>query len=353
MAGFEWLNDLEVSNIVGDGEAGGYSASFSFYNDQAAPQLMRQIEFYHRNFSRVTWEAADRLAFRGVLTPQSLDASRSASRVTAIAHTYHHPLGQIPLSGCSFENSAAGAHNHQINGLNLGKVIEHLSTEHVTITGGIDISQVETTSWADPGATDGTSPLTVYVVRESASLWQAMRNVADDEFFILYFDRLNRLVYKQHPQFASTTPSVVAELDNTILLSPYRVDYRTEPGPRNVMILGLTSNFTVLESTYPAGAGVDVRGQRFEIRCESQARLDALAYRMYNWLNRDYTATIALPGAWPFELYDHVELTLSGTATNGVTFSWSEKSFYVRRVEYRKVQTFGWVTTLTLDEAMV
>ena len=111
----------------------------------------------------------------------------------------------------------------------------------------------------------------------------------------------------------------------------------------------------VLESTYPAGAGVDVRGPRFEVRCNTQARLDVLAERQYKWLNRDYTATLTLPGAWNIELYDHVKVTLSGTTTNGVTFNWTDKSFWVHRVNYRKVTkgAYGYITELTLEEGYV
>jgi hypothetical protein len=192
-----------------------------------------------------------------------------------------------------------------------------------------------------------------YVVRENASLWQALKKIAQDEFYVVYFDRLNRLVYKAQPQFATAVPAAVATLDNTMIMEPYRVEFRTQKKPGNVTVLGLTAAGTVLNSTYPAGVGVDLRGPRYEVRAESQARIDVLAERQYKWLVRDYTVMARLPNAWDFELHDRVNLTLAGTTTNGVTFSWTDKIFWVSRVAYRKQQTRGYITELTLEEGYV
>lgn len=343
----EWLNLVDVRDVTGDLAQGGYAASLVFYNTQADVVNHRTLTLRNRVFSGSSWEAQSRIALIGLIIPQSVTVTRGISQVAGSLYTYHQQLQEIPVTGCYFVDSAAGAHAHQINNLSLALVVQHLAEEHVTVngeTGGIDTSLVETanSTTVDP-----------YIVRENTSLWQALKKIASDEFYSIYFNRNNQLVYEPHPQFDATVPDEVAILDNSDILQPYAVQVRTGRKVRNVVMLGLTNAGQVLESTYPAGAGVDVRGPKFEVRCNTQARLDTLAQRQYEWLTRDYTAEVTLPNAWPFELNDHVKLTLAGTATNGATFSWSEKSFWVSRVAYRKQQLFGYLTTLTLEEGYV
>lgn len=342
---FEWLNLLEITDLTGDVDQGGWSASLTFFNSQADALYLRELTLYHRNFSGLTWEAMDRVGLTGVMIPQSVMADRGVSRVRAMAYSFHKPLDAIPVTGCYFEDSNAGAHAHQINNLNLGLVVEHLALHHVHINGDGDI---------DTTLVDTTNSTTVdpYIVRENASIWRAMQKIANDEFYAIYFNRENQLVYKSHPQFDGTLPAVVASLDNTNLLAPYNVELREGRKAKNVVLLGLTNAGEVIESTYPAGVGVDVRGPRREVRCNLQARLDTLAQRWYEWLTRDYTATVLLPGAWDIELLDRIALTLSGTTSNGVTFSWDDKDFWVHRISYRKQGTssFGYNTELVLEE---
>lgn len=343
----EWLNLVDVRDITGDLAQGGYAATLIFYNTQADVVNHRTLTLRNRNFSGASWEAQSRVAITGLIIPQTVTVTRGISQVSASAYTYHQQLQEIPVTGCYFMDSAAGANAHQINNLSLGLVVQHLAEHHVTVngeTGGIDTSLV---------VTAGSTAVDPYIVRENTSLWQALKKIASDEFYSIYFDRNNQLVYEVHPQFAATVPDEVAILDNTDILQPYSVEERVGRKVRNVVMLGLDNAGQVRESTYPAGAGVDVRGPKFEVRCNTQARLDALAQQQYEWLTRDYTATVTLANAWPFEINDHVKLTLAGTATNGVTFSWSEKSFWVSRVSYRKQQTFGYITTLTLEEGYV
>jgi hypothetical protein len=342
---FEWLNLLEVSDLTGDVDQGGWSASLTFFCSQADAPYLRQITLYHRNFSGLSWEIADRVGLTGVIIPQSVKADRGVSRVQAMAYSYHKPLDSIPVTGCYFEDSNAGVHAHQINNLSLALVVEHLALHHVHINGDGDID----TTLVDTAGSTGVDP---YIVRENASIWRALQKIAADEFYSIYFNRENQLVYEPHPQFDATLPDVVASLDSTNLLAPYTVELREGRKAKNVVLLGLTNAGEVIESTYPAGVGVDVRGPRREVRCNAQARLDVLAERWYKWLTRDYTATVLLPGAWDIELNDRIALTLSGTTSNGVTFSWSDKDFWVSRVSYRKrgTSSFGYNTELVLEE---
>ncbi len=344
--GFEWLTELQLNDVTGDGSSGGYQGTVSFYNDQAAVQQDRQLSLYHRNFSGISWEGADRLAFEGLMTPARITATRGASSTGADIYTYHKSLGDIPVQGCWFEDSNAGEHAHQINNLSLGLIVLHILDAHVTFS---DFVALDTTLVDTAGSTT----VNPYIVRENGSLWQALQKVASDEFYVIYFNRSNQVVYKAHPQFAGVVPASVITLDNTMLLAPYQVEFRTGRKARNVVLLAITDAMETLESGYPSGSGTDVIGPPFEIRCNLQARLDVLAQRQFEWLNRDYVATVLVPGAWDFELYDHVKLTLSGTATNGVTFAWVAKSFWVNRVTYRRQQQYGFVTELVMDEGYV
>lgn len=346
--GFEWLTDLQLNDVTGDGASGGYQGSASFYLAQTTVQQNRQLSLYHRNFSGQSWEGVDRLCFDGLMSPARVTADRGASSVEANFCTFHRVLSDIPVQGCWFELPPNGAlHAHQIANLSLAKIVLHLLQHHVTFSDFVALD----TSLVDVAGSTTVNP---YIVRENGSMWQALQKVASDEFYVIYFNRSNQVVYKCHPQFAGVPPVSVITLDDTMLLAPYQVEYRTGRKARNVVVLGITDAMETLESGYPSGPGVDVTGPPFEIRCNTQVRLNELAVRQYRWLNRDYVVTLLLPGAWDFELYDHVKLTLVGVAeTNKLPFDWDAKSFWVNRVTYRRQQQYGFVTELVLDEGYV
>ncbi len=339
----EWLEQLEIRDVVGDAGQGGYMASLSFYNSHADAPNYRLIDLYHHNFSGSTWEGDDRIAMQGVIVPSTVTWNRAASTVDAMAYSYHKILDSLPVTGCWFTDDAAGSAHDLGAGATLADVIQHLCDYHITITFGFDTTQIDV-------AGDSTPYGNAYAVPENASLWQAMKKIASDEFYAIYWDRRNRLVYRRHPQFEGALPASVATLDEDNLLAPVRAEYRRDRIPKNVTLLGLTSAMQTLSSTYPAGVGVDLRGPQYEVRCESQARLNTLAERAYKWEVREWTIYVLLGGTWDFELLDRVQVTYSGTSINGVQFSWSAKDFWVSRVTYRKQQVFGWTTELMLDE---
>lgn len=331
---------------MGDIAQGGYVATLTGWNEQCEYPAYRAMTLYNRNFSATTWEGTERVAMTGFIEPQVFTVSRTASTQTVALYSYHKAFESVGVTGCYFTDSAPGTPHDLNTNATLADVVNHLATVHISISGGFttDIDSESESTVFGAG----------YIVKESRSLWSALQAVASDEFYVLYWTRQNQLVYKQHPQFrVAGAPDSVATLNSSNLLAPYVITVRTERKPRNVVLLGLTSAGAVLESTYPAGVAVDVRGKKFEIRCETQVRLDVLAQRQYEWLVRDYDVTVQLAGAWDFELYDHTLLTLAGTATNGMEISWVGKSFYVSRVTYRKSTVFGYVTELALDEGFV
>jgi len=83
-----------------------------------------------------------------------------------------------------------------------------------------------------------------------------------------------------------------------------------------------------------------------------QARLDVLARRVYDWETRDYTVEWPAPG-WSgffFELLDRVELTYTGTSANGVDVDWTQKKFWVHRMQMGPGEGLTGLTRFTLEE---
>jgi hypothetical protein len=116
----------------------------------------------------------------------------------------------------------------------------------------------------------------------------------------------------------------------------------------------LTDGGDILTSSYPAQFGSNGRIDRSQnrIRCNSQARLDVLAERYFNFQNREYNVRLMIPGAWGLrlELYDRVYLNYTGTSRNGVDVAFVNAPFWINGINVQRVGNFGAVSELRLEQ---
>jgi hypothetical protein len=234
---------------------------------------------------------------------------------------------------------------HEMTGLNLGKIVEHIVEKHTNLPDWVDTSGIDTVN---------STTLNKLRIDESSSIWNVLQTIASHEFYVVYFTKQDHLIYNCHPAFAATLPAVTMTIDSRYILGQPTVDFRDDILTDQVWLGALTDDGKILESKYPAHMSAEGRiYKNYQgLRCNVLARLDQLAFRQYQHLNRRYIVKLTMPGAWGLllELYDRISLTYTGTAANGVEFAWAAKKFWLTNISVSRVYDFGAVTELTLEE---
>jgi hypothetical protein len=350
-------------NIEADADRGGWLCSGAFANDQADAVYSRRLGLFFRAEGAGVWDVDERVAIQGAIIPQDLVFTHGQSRTSVTVGTADVFLANAGLQGIYFVRDATPANPHQVPLLNLGKIVQHIVEQHCNISSTAFIVKDDGTGYtADPvgGWVDTTdidtltsTPVDVYTVRESTSIWQTLADIAANEFYVRYMSKDDAFHYKHHPQFDPAPPLPVFTLTRANMATRPEILYRQDVAVDQVQLYALTDEGQVLQSFWPAAIGTEGRRLKYtNLRCDTQARLDTLARRAYQWANREFTVKIAIPGALglALELYDRLSVTYTGTAANGVSIAWASKKFWVQAIRVSRVGRFGAVSELTLEE---
>jgi hypothetical protein len=219
--------------------------------------------------------------------------------------------------------------------------------------GWISLDNVEITPFDAAANPDGTMAVRRYIVRETDNLWERLKEIAKNEFFVIYFDKTDTLYYMKHPMYRSVVPPPVMTFTKEFSVTPPVVEPRHAKQVRQVRLHAVTDEGDVLHSEYPASP-THVYGKVQEvsrIRCNAQATLDDWCQRYYLWLNREYTVRWPAPGLCGllFEILDRVSVTYTGTSANGVHVDWSEKKFWIHEITVLPGEGFGGRTEFVLE----
>jgi len=381
---------LKINRINGNVDRGGWQCQGTALRDTDLLEVNQKID--------VSWRPAlggppslPRSAFSGYVTPNRHQLDRIGSTTEITAETSDGYLRRGWVQGIGFAEIDARTHYHQFSDTNaecpaqemgysmtMGKLVKHIlgyyddcadiGPEWVAHTnlvyhptynpqGWISLDDVEISEWS-PANPDGSMAITRYNVRETDNLWSRLTEIARNEFFVIYFDKLDTLHYHKHPMYlAGALPTPVMTFDEDFGLAPLIVTPRDRQQVRQVILHAVDDEGSVLHSEYPASPTY-VYGKTEEVsrvRCNSQATLDDWVERLYLWLNRDYTVEWTAPGLCGllFELYDRVQVTYAGTAANGVDIDWTEKKFWIHEIDVTPGQAFGGVTRFRLEAESV
>lgn len=342
-------NVLVIQSVDASADRGGWQVTASFANDQADAEYGRRADIFVHCEGGGVWEEAKKAIIHGSIIPQSVSFTRRQSDTPVIISTSDVFLQNAGHQGIYFSNTTPSTNPHQIPGLNLGKIVEHIIEQHTNIS-------IETAGgWVDTSGIDtvNSTSVDVYTVRQSNSIWSTIQNIASNEFYVRYFTKDDKLIYERHPQFADVLPDPTLHITQLMIVETPEITYRNEVKTDQVMLYALKDDGTILTSTYPANIGTELSRQKFtNLRCNSQARLNLLAQRAYKYLNRQFNFRVTIAGAWAayLELYDRISVTYSGTTRNGVTVSWAAKKFWINSIRVSRVGNFGAVTELELEE---
>lgn len=341
---------------------GGWQATGWFANDQIEVEYGRRLNIYINPEGGGVWTGLALEALAGNILPQSIGFDYKQSNTVITLATTNAFLQNAGLQGIYFTQQAVVTNPHQYVDLRLATMIQHIIEQHTNVSSTAFIqnsngtfSAVPVGGWVDTSGIDtaNSSTVGVYTVKQNNSLWEAMKAIAANEFYVIYMDKYDNFIVEQHPQFKAVLPAVTVDLDSDIIINKPEVLYRDRIQVDQVRLAALTDEGEILRAEFPAN--VSSQGRRkniFNLRCNSQARLNTLAERAYLFENREFTLRIEIPSAWGtrLELYDRISVTYVGTARNGVTLNFAATKFWIDGIRVQRISNFSAITEVILEQ---
>lgn len=385
---------ISITGIDGDLDRGGWECRFTAMSETDIVEPFQYLQLYWQSIFGTSDDSYGRLGFQGHVLPLQFSFDRKGSLATFVASTTNAILENGWLQGISFWDVSpnARAHYHQFDDntggadaerMTMGRIVRHLLgyyddignppatnpdwVAHTNLVyhaaenphGWIDLSGVTVEPFADPGNLDGTMRVNRYNIRETNNLWETIRQIARNEFFVAYFNKENTLYYTRHPMYSASLPDPVMTFDESFVIGKpvvhirHNADVSDVGSVRQVMLHAVQDDGSTIHSEYP-DSPTHVYGKTEEItyiRCNDQDTLDEWARVKYLFENRDVTVRWTAPGVCGllFDLLDRVQITYTGTDANGVHIDWTEKKFWIHRIEVRPSPGFTGTTTFTLE----
>lgn len=353
---------LILESIDGDGDRGGWQATASFANDQDEAVYGRRVDVYWLPEGDGIWADASLIGISGSILPQSVrwDIRQSATQVTITTSNFF--LDNAALRGIYFTDTNPVTNPHQSTDLRLGAIVKHIVEQHTNISSTAFVQNDDGTFSADPiGGWSDTSDIDVvfstkvaaFTRRQNNSLWQAIKEVGINEFYVAFFGKDDAFHYVPHPVFKSVLDPFTIAIDSDMIVGQPEVQFRDRVTMDQVTLSALTDDGEILSAAYPdtipiAGRSLNITN----LRCNDQNRLDNLAQRVYSFESRLYNLRIQLSGPTGLylELFDRVSFTYTGTARNGVSLAFTAEPFFIKRIRVNRVGNFGAITELDLEQ---
>jgi len=351
-----------LQSIEGDGDRGGWQATASFANDQDEAEYGRRVDVYWTPEGDGTWADEPILGITGSIIPQNVrwDIRQSGTSFNVV--TTDNFLSSAGLQGIYFTDTDPPTNPHQYADLRLGTVVKHIIEQHNNISSTANVQNTDGTDsgnpiggWVDTLNIDVifSSKIDVITVRQSNALWQAVKSVAANEFYVAYMSKDDKFNYEPHPVFKTVLDPFTLDIDSSMIVGQPEVQFRDQVDFDQVVLAALTDDGEILRAEYPDN--ITAQGRRKNItnlRCNDQNRLNNLAQRAFSFETRQYNLRIQLAGAngLYLELFDRVSFTYSGTARNGVSLSFTNEPFFINKIRVNRVGNFGAITELELEQ---
>jgi hypothetical protein len=351
-----------LQSIEGDGDRGGWQAVASFANDQDEAVYGRRVDIYWTPEGDGTWADEPILGITGSIIPQSVrfDIRQSGTGFSVV--TTDNFLASAGLQGIYFTDTDPATNPHQYADLRLGTIVKHIIEQHTNISSTANVQDTDGTDtgnpiggWVDTSNIDVifSTKVDVFTVRQSNALWQAIKNVARNEFYVAYMSKDDKFNYEPHPVFKTVLDPFTLDIDADMIIGQPEIRFRDRVDFDQIVLAALTDDGEILRAQYPDN--ITAQGRRKNItnlRCNDQNRLNNLAQRAFSFETRLYNLRIQLPGASGLylELFDRVSFTYTGTARNGVSLSFTNEPFFVNKIRVNRSGNFGAVTELELEQ---
>ncbi len=380
---------LKITSINASLQRGGWEMRFEGLRDTDLVDTNQRVVLdWQGMFSSHTPESAFRRAFDGHAMPQRFAFDLTGSTSTFIAQTSDGFLRKGWLQGLGLADTDTDPRDHyhqwdSVTGgvaferMTMGRIVRHIMGYYDTLgappatnpdwvahtnlvyhltqnpNGWVDITDVMTLPFVVGVRPHGSMRVDRYIVRETNNLWSALQSIARNEFFIIYFDKENKLHYRRHPMYFAPLPTPVMTFDEDFALNRPVVEYRKTDQVRQVYLLAVQDTGDTIETWHPS-TPAHVYGnvdQQSYIRCNDADTLAEWARIKYLYLNRDYTVTWEAPGLCGllFEIADRVQVTYTGTSANGVHIDWTDKKFWIHDIKVYPDDAFGGKSVFKLE----
>ncbi len=336
-----------IGKIEGSIQDGGWTATGAVFGDADRLAFYQEIEVWFDLYAGA-WEAQPHRAFRGHLLPEAWRKTFLSSEAPFNAFTAQEFMKRGEIQGIYFRDVGSPANNHQINGMQLADIVEHILGKvgeygHCNLVKGV---------WPEGIIdldTDAANSTTVaeYEVKQG-NFWGRLQEIADIEFYLLYVDKFNVLHYIPHPMFGASLPDPAITITSDLLLEPLDIEPRNTESAGQIRLQGATPAGLQISGKYPTEPTAGPIVHRAGYLATANTLMDTIAERMYKWENRDYRVTAVLPGAigLMLDLLDRVAVTYTSSA-DGI--SWSSKKFWIDRISVELLANFTARTTLVMD----
>ncbi len=351
-----------LQSIEGDGDRGGWQATGTFANDQEEAVYGRRVDVYFLPEGNGVWAFGSILGLRGSILPQSVrfDIRQSSTPLTITTSDFF--LDRAALRGIYFTDTDPPTNPHQYADLRLGTLIKHIVEQHSNISStgtiqnedGTD-SGVSIGGWSDTSNIDTifTTKVDAFTKRQSNSLWQAIKEVGRNEFYVAYFGKFDDFNYESHPVFKAVLDPFTLAIDDTMIVGQPEIVFRDQIDMDQVTLSALTDDGLILTASFPATMTAQGRSLNItDLRCNDQNRLNNLAQRVFSFESRLYNLRLQLPGpaGLYLELFDRVSVTYAGTTRNGVAITFTAEPFFINKIRVSRIGNFGAITDLELEQ---
>jgi len=353
---------LILQSIDADGERGGWQATASFANDQDEAVYGRRVDIYWLPEGDGVWADESLLALSGSILPQSVrfDIRQSGTQINVTTSNFF--LDNAALRGIFFTDEDPISNPHEYTDLRLGTIVRHVVEQHTNISSTAFVQNDNGTfstdligGWADTSNVDVifTTKVNAFTRRQSNSLWQAVKDIGKNEFYVAFFGKDDAFNYEPHPVFKTILDPITLAIDDTMIVGQPEVKFRDRTDLDQAVLAALTDQGEILNAQFPDVITVQGRSLNItNLRCNDQNRLDNLAQRVFSFESREFDLRLQLPGpaGLYLELFDRVSLTYSGTSRNGVSLSFSAEPFFIQKIRVNRIGNFGAITTLELTQ---
>ena len=361
-------NQGRILQINGSVNRGGWEMQFEIYNDSDLFDFGTLVDAkWQGGFGELP--GIIRPAFHGYVVPSRIEFDATGSKTTCTAQTSDGFLRYAWCQGIGFKDqgTTARAHYHQFDSITgggermtMGRIVRHLLgycdelgtppatnphwVAHTNLVyhetenphGWISLDDVMMQPFDVVSNPDGSMRVNAYIVEETDNLWQRLCEIAENEYFFIYFDKTDGLHYNRHPMYDTVLPTPVMTFDSNFCVGKPIIELHDPKQLRQVRLHAVTDAGATMHSYYPESPTY-VYGNVLEIsriRCNDEDTLDRWAETRYKFENRGYTVRWKAPGLCGllFELMDRVQITYSGTSANGVHVDWTAKKFWIHEI---------------------
>jgi hypothetical protein len=296
------------------------------------------------------------------MLPQSVRFDIRQSQTPVTVTTSNFFLDNSALRGIYFTDTDPISNPHQYADLRLGAIVKHIVEQHTNISSTAFVQNDDGTYSTDPigGWSDTTNideifttKVNAFTRRQSNSLWQAIKDIGINEFYVAYFDKRDRFNYEPHPVFKTVLDPFTLDIDSSMIVGQPELIYRDKITLDQAVLAALTDEGEILNAQFPDTIAISGRSLNItNLRCNDQNRLNNLAQRVFSFESREYDLKLQLPGASGLylELFDRVSFTYSGTARNGVSLTFTNEPFFISKIRVNRIGNFGAISELELTQ---